>query len=307
MPPSLLLLRHFLAIHRAGSIGRAATALGLSQPGLSKSLRRLEADLGVPLFARSSTGIVPTAYGEALARRAEVIEAEGRRALEEVAQIGGALVGETSIGVGPAIANTVLPDTLPAFLQARPKMRVSVFEGLYETLVDRLRAGALDFAITTRPFVGRAETGVDEAEFRRDRFVAVAGASHPLAGMRSPLGPRLVTYPWVLPPRGGIIWPRFIELFIRKGLRPPEPQVETNSTGLMLSLIQAGLYLTCVPEALFAREIEAGRVLVLRDPAFIIEREVVVLTRSGTFLSPAAEALLAALRAGPASTNSSRE
>jgi DNA-binding transcriptional LysR family regulator len=297
MDLNLQLLRHFLAIYRAGSIGRAASALSVSQPGLSKSLRRLEHDLGVVLFERHATGMVTTAYGQALARRAEVIEAESQRALDELVQIGGAMVGEISIGVGPAVAAAILPSALSSFLGERPGIRVSVLEGLYEVLVERLLAGALEFVLTTRPFTGAEDPAIEMVRFRRDRFVVACGYSHPLARRKPPLGATLADYPWVMPPRGGIIWQRFADLFLRHGSRPPDPQVETNSTGLMLSLIRTGPYLTFVPESLFAYEALHETVVILRDPAFMIEREVVILTRAGTFLSPNAAALLQALRA----------
>lgn len=296
MDLDLQLLRHFLAIYRAGSIGRAALALSISQPGLSKSLRRLERELGVVLFERQATGMVTTPYGQALARRAEVIEAEGQRALEELEQIDGAMVGKISIGVGPAVAASILPATLSAFLGERPRIEVTVLEGLYEVLRERLLAGALDFVLTTRPFTGGEDPAIETARFRRDRFAIACGVSHPLSRKRGPLGAALAKYPWVMPPRGGIIWQRFADLFLRHGLRPPNPQVETNSTGLMLSLIRTGRYLTFVPESLFAYEALHKMVVILRDPAFMIERELVVLTRTGTFLSPNAAALLKALQ-----------
>ena len=298
MTSNLPFLRHFLAIYRAGRIGLAAAGPGVSQPGLSKSLRRLENELGVALFERSSSGIVATPYGQALARRAKVIEAEGRRALQEVAQIGSALVGSASVGVGPALASYDLAETLPTFLAGRPDMRVSVFEGLYGALLERLRAGALDFAITTRPFIGPTETGIEAALFRRDRFVVASGSSHPLANQAPPLGPALVEYPACCRREAALYGRASSSSSFGPACAHPSRQVETSSTGLMLSLISAGPYLTCVSETLFSREIGGGAVTVLPDPAFAIEREVVVLTRAGTFLSPAAEALLAAMRSG---------
>lgn len=296
MDLDLDLLRHFLAIYRAGSIGRAAAALSLSQPGLSKSLRRLERDLGVVLFERQPTGMVTTVHGQALARRAEVIEAEGRRALEELQQIGDATVGKISIGVGPAVAASILPAPLAAFLGDRPRIEVSVLEGLYEVLIERLLSGALDFVLTTRPFTGGNDPAIEVTRFRRDRFTIACGIDHPLSRRKAPFGKALAEYPWVMPPRGGIIWQRFVDLFVRQGLRAPDPQVETNSTGLMLSLIRTGRYLTFVPESLFAYEVRHKTAILLRDPAFMIDREIIMLTRTGTFLSPNALALLDALK-----------
>ena len=94
-------LRAMLAISESGSIQEASRLLHISQPALSKSIKELEAELGVPLLIRSNRGITVTEYGERLVRRARLILEEVRRAREEIETLKGTMDGKVAIGVSP--------------------------------------------------------------------------------------------------------------------------------------------------------------------------------------------------------------
>src|SRR5687768_341201 len=93
-------LDHFLAVVESGSVRNAARSVGLSQPALTKSIRTLEAELEIQLMRRSTRGIIPTPAGLAFAARARAVNAELRKAREEIAQISGQATGEVAFGVG---------------------------------------------------------------------------------------------------------------------------------------------------------------------------------------------------------------
>ena len=114
-------LDYFLAAYRHRSIGKACRELGLSQPALSKTIRRLEDELRVQLFERTPVGIEPTSYGHTLARRANIISNEIGRAASEIATLRGHIGGEARIGVGPALASSLVSEALAAFLRERPR------------------------------------------------------------------------------------------------------------------------------------------------------------------------------------------
>lgn len=94
-------IQTLVAIADAGSLRGAADALGKSQPALTKSLRQAEDDLGVPIFQRSSRGVVPTELGERVLTRARAISSEIERLDDEVAQLRGAQVGSIHVCVSP--------------------------------------------------------------------------------------------------------------------------------------------------------------------------------------------------------------
>jgi DNA-binding transcriptional LysR family regulator len=93
-------LQHLRLAVEAGSISAAAAALGLSQPALTKSIRGLEAELGVALLERRARGVVPTACGEALLRRAGPVSVLLGDALREIAALRGGPREEAAIGAG---------------------------------------------------------------------------------------------------------------------------------------------------------------------------------------------------------------
>lgn len=289
-------LDQFLAVYRHRSLGKACRELQVSQPALSKSIRRTELALGVALFERRSVGMVPTAYADALALRAKVVQAELRKAASDMAHMRSHLTGEARIGVGPAIAAYALPRVMADLLGVHPDLSVEVREGLYESLAEWVISSELDLAITTMPFIGVQRGLVTEVLFR-DRFVVAAGSKHPLVRQRAKVTARhLLAHPWVLPPREGVLWQRVVDLFVRRGLRPPEAQVITNSGECIKGLLLTERFLSFVPQRLVAHEEAQGNIVVLPVNGFYVEREVILLTRAGSIMSPASEAIVAGFK-----------
>ncbi len=287
-------LDYFLVAYQHRSIGKACRELGLSQPALSKTIRRLEDELRVPLFQRTPVGIEPTSYGHALARRANIIRNEIGRAISEIETLRGHMGGEARIGVGPALAASLVSELLASFLRDRPQMVVHLLEGLYESLSDAVMAGRFDFAVTTRPSTP-IPVALSATLLFKDRFVFAASANHALAKKRRIQPNDLLAFPWVLPPRGGLLWPRVVDVFDRVGLRAPEPQVETNSSGCMMSLLRAGSFLSLVPQHLVEYGVKKREIVVLRVSNLEFDRDVIVLRRADSALAPAPEAFLAYL------------
>lgn len=144
-------IRDFLAIVDAGSIRAAARRIGSSQPGLTKSVRGLEAELRVPLLERTSRGVVPTRYGRAFAVRARAMQAELRKAEEEIALLADERAGSVAFGIGPAVAALLVPDAIERFRVAFPDSSVRIVEGPSDSLLPNLREGLLDFAVGALP------------------------------------------------------------------------------------------------------------------------------------------------------------
>jgi len=289
-------LSQFLTVYQQRSLGRACRELGLSQPALSKAIRRLEDQLGVALFERSAAGMAPTAYADALALRAKIVQSEIRRAASEIEHMRSNLTGEARIGIGPALAATTLPTLMADLLAAHRGLNLVVFEGLSDVLAQWVVAGEVDFAVTTMPFATSRRGLVTDVLFR-DRFVVAASADHALARSRTTVyAEAMLDFPWVLPPREGTLWQRVLDLFERQGLRAPEPQVETNSGVCIKGLLLTGRFLSLVPRQLVAHEEARGDIVVLAADRLHIEREVFVLTREGSILSPGAEAIIGEFR-----------
>ncbi|WP_034262200.1 LysR family transcriptional regulator [Actinospica robiniae] len=117
------LLRSFVTAVRAGSISRAATALGHTQPALSQQLRKLESTVGRPLLHRSPSGVTPTRAGEDLLPYAERILSLSEQALTETRR---ALTGHCGVGLLEDLALSQLPQTLADLARLHPGARLEV-------------------------------------------------------------------------------------------------------------------------------------------------------------------------------------
>jgi len=172
-------MRQVLAIYRHGSFVKAADEVGVAQPTLSKSISRLEDELGLKLFDRSGAGARVTPMGALIVQRAETIIAEAERLARDIELTAAGRIGEARIGVGPAMRG-VLPDLAAALAERFPSLRLKLHVEMRERLLADLRAGALDVAITAQA----EDLGADYVQFEvlSEPVLAVASPHHPLAG-----------------------------------------------------------------------------------------------------------------------------
>ena len=99
-------LRDILAVSERGSLRAAGRYLGVAQPAITRSIREIEHELGVPLFERHAKGVRLTAMGEVFVRRAATIDSELRRAREEINQLRGRATGQVAIAMSTAPLST---------------------------------------------------------------------------------------------------------------------------------------------------------------------------------------------------------
>src|SRR5689334_14491473 len=137
-------IRDFVAVVEGGSISAAARALGASQPGLTKSVGSLEAELGVSLLRRTPRGALPTSYGKAFYVRARAAYSELQKAEHEMAQIAGSRAGRVSIGFGPFVAAQMVPQAVRRFRLSYPEVELRLMEGFAHAMIPLVRDETLD-------------------------------------------------------------------------------------------------------------------------------------------------------------------
>lgn len=173
-------LQAFVAVLECGSIHAGARKLGVSQPALSKTLRALEDELGVQLVTRTSRGTVATAYGRSFLARAQLVVREVELAREEVEQLKGNLRGSLSISVTPATAIRLLPDSVHAFRQDCPEIKLCISEALQPEAAELVRSNAVELALAP------VDRSLPTQEFRMEPLITipmgvVMRRDHPLA------------------------------------------------------------------------------------------------------------------------------
>lgn len=289
-------LEYFVEICRLGSIAQAAGHLGVSQPALSKAIRRLEQVAGARLLDRSARGVNPTHMGGILLQRASLILYELDTTRSMLQEMSGVRTGSISMGVPPTLTHGFIPDMVELACRQRPSLHFRFSEGVFQSLIPRLQMGELDFIISSPT---PAEALADDLQCEplgSNLFTACVGAKHPLAGQHDISDDALHQYGWVLAPPPGVLRNQLEHLFRQRGLQPLEPQVETSSTVLSKALITRQSFIGFLPLEVFAAEEQAGQILRLDVPWLQWRRELTLVSRRSRALTPAAEYMVELIR-----------
>jgi DNA-binding transcriptional LysR family regulator len=288
-------LRYFLAVAEARSFRRAAEALRLTQPALSKSIRALELDLGVQLFERHRDGVVPTPAGETLLVHAKLITTEVRHTLDAVGAARTGARGEVIIGTALSMAETLLPLATANLLRQRPQVRVEVHSALNDDLIAMLRRGDVDFVVSGLPEFAQGDDIVLDP-LLTDRVDVVVRAGHPLADNRRPRLTELLNYPWVMFGPTVLSKQHVETAFRRTGLTPPTTVVESNSSTYNKTLVMSSDFVSYLPYELIRKEHDAGLLVPLPFKELTWHRPVGIISRRRGSVSPTARALIGEIR-----------
>ncbi|MBL8772061.1 MAG: LysR family transcriptional regulator [Phenylobacterium sp.] len=190
-------LEQILEICRAGGFSGAARKLQISQPTLSKSIARLEAQLSLKLFERTNGAARPTAYGAFVAQRAEAL-LQGVAALSrDLEQLARGEEGRIRIAVGPASRLKPLPELLRRVAVRFPKLHVETVQETGPGVMTALQDGRVDMAFGYSEHAARYGDLIRKKMFE-DRILLVARPGHPALGLTQ-AGPRdLLRYPVAL-------------------------------------------------------------------------------------------------------------
>ncbi len=177
-------MRYVVAVAETRSFTRAAERCLVVQSALSHQIAKLERELGVQLFARSSRRVEVTQAGEAFVAAARQSLDAAERAVAGAAAAMGEVRGRLAVGVIPTVAAVDVPELLQRFRARHPKVRISLEVAASDELAARVMRGALDAA-----FVGLEQSvpppaRVAARELARDRLRAVLPVEHPLASRK---------------------------------------------------------------------------------------------------------------------------
>ncbi|MEY4266167.1 MAG: hypothetical protein RIS90_702 [Pseudomonadota bacterium] len=240
-------LQAFLEATKSGSIRKAAEVLGLSQPSLSRSLTLLEREIGTPLLRRSVRGVSVTPAGRKLLTRARLIEHEISSIQQEFSLDQEALSGEVSIGVSPLFAINCLPRFIPEFLASYPHIQPKVCDGLYPSIWERLREGAIDAYLGPIPISNRPADLSFETLLQSQMMVTVR-KGHPQMRVKSIA--ELALARWVVAGHEDGPGRIMCQVFRENRLEPPVPAVSCESFLAMMSLIGRSDMVGMLPESM---------------------------------------------------------
>lgn len=232
-------------VSEMGSVHAAARKLGITQPAVSKSIRQLEAELGMPLFDRSSKGALLNAFGEAFLARAQLAVHELQRGRDELALMNGREdSGTVAFSVFGSPALVLVPGALAYFRQRYPRAQVRIVEGSGSAARSGLNDGSLDFSLLPLPFDDPGGDFTVEHLIDNHRVV-VARRGHPLAHATSLA--ELVDAQWITT---GAMDSREVEFeapFRRYGFPVPQSFIRCESLIALLALLAGSDLITFLP------------------------------------------------------------
>lgn len=281
-------LRYFEAIAELQHMGHASAKLHRTQPALTSSVRRLEADYGAALFEKSGRGIRLTEAGKVLLKWARRMRFDVEDARRELTAIGAGLTGHVRLGIVPTAAQALLPSVARDLLLEAPDVTLRTVVGLIDTLQPQLRAGELDLMVGTD---SGNEQGYQSKLLAEDMIVVAASEHHEVFHSAKSLKD-LTGYRWALQPPGAPTRDWLDHTFDRKGLPRPHVQVETTMLLILPALIvQTGLLSFISRYHLQGpNRIPGLKEVPIRGSS--MRRRLVVTYRSNSFLSPAAMRLI---------------
>lgn len=289
-------LQYALQIAAEKNFSRAAEKLHIAQPSLSQQLSKLEKELGVLLFQRSTNSVELTHAGAAFMEKAQAILDMVGQLQKEMEDISQMKKGRLVIGCLPITGSYLLPRVLPVFQERYPNIEVALVEETSATLEQLASVGRTDISLLTLPI---GEASLKYETLLEEEIVLAVPPHHHLAMERSkepqPITfSRLADEPFIVLKKGQGFRQIAVELCRANGF---EPRIvfESSNIETVQSLVAAGMGIAFVPHM-----IAMGHGTPFRPVHLPLEgrpfRTLVVAYRSGRYLSKASEAFMAVLK-----------
>ena len=230
-------LKFLLNLAQTQNLSHSAALLNTTQPGLSKWLKDLENDIGLPLFERHARGLRPTSHGEVLIAHARRIEAQLDRAVVDMKALREGGGGRIVIGASGAAATETGPLAVLRLTERLPQMRVGLVEGTMDRLMGLLAQGDLDIVI------GRTgDHPVDSGAIRSEELYVepvnlVARPDHPLFRLHRIDWPDVRSYRWIVWPIGTPVRDALEHSLAELNQSLPPNHIESNSVIANITLL----------------------------------------------------------------------
>ncbi|MDO5625050.1 MAG: LysR substrate-binding domain-containing protein [Pseudomonadota bacterium] len=236
-------LAYFVRVAELGSFTRAAQALGVAQPALSRQVRLLEVDLRQSLLTRNGRGAVPTEAGALLLAHARGILHQVASTREALEHVRGGLAGRVALGLPPSVARALAVPLMQAFQAELPEARLAITEGLSASMQEQLLSGRLDVALL---YNAQPLPGLELAPLASEELLLVQAASAAPQRRRALPLPELARLPLVIPSRPNAIR-MHVEAEMDAAACVPQVALEIDGVAAILDLVAGGAGCALLP------------------------------------------------------------
>ncbi len=296
---TLARLHQFVVLAEHGSFGKAAAALAISQPALTKSMRTLETQLGVRLFDRHSRGAMLTDFGRIVVAHTKELIAREAELLRDVHLLAGLEVGHVDVWLGPYPSMMSGYAAAGRVMAAHPNLQAALHVGNWRDVTAAVADKRTELGIAELSNADQDERFATQAVGdHRGRVFCRRG--HPLLQAKELTLPMLLDYPWAstrIPPRIAAAFPR---TSVRAGRRDEYtgdfvPAVETDVPMQLAQLVQGNDVLAFGAFAMVEADLAAGRLAYLPTPRIDMRARYGFIHLRDRSLSPAAQAYMRAV------------
>ena len=271
-------LRTFVVVAQAGSFVRAAEELSRSQPAVTSSIKQLENHLGLTLFDRTTRRVQTTAEAERFLPTALRLVRDFDLAIQDMTATADCRSGHVSLAVLPSVATHLLPKIVAQFTAKYPEISIHLSDNNARAVQQSVERNEVDFGIASLPSPNRRLAA--QALFT-DQFHLVCHRSHPLAKSSGPVSWRRL--------RGHSFLGSGLTSALKMQQDIGAPKFECSTTTSLLAMLKANIGVTALPRLAVPADSELVSIPLVRPTE---TREICLLTRYDSTLSPAANAML---------------
>lgn len=299
MAMNLRLVHQAVALARHRNFARAAKALHVTQPTLSRGIAALEEQLGVRLFDRDPKGVRPTTFGEVLLQRGAALLDRADDLSREIQLLAGLEAGTLVIGAGPYAAELSVGPAMGRLLRQHPRLKMRVVAASPEEVVAKVLDGEFDVGVADCKLPAKDESLTVEP-LPSHKVLLSCRVGHPLAGKRGLRLNQVLEYPLVSTVLIGDAAGN-ASLDTRAGTFDPihrtfASAIQVNSLSVAREIARSSDALFPGTASMFAADIALGRLEVLDFFIPAMRTTYSLLYPRGRSLSPAAQAFISALR-----------
>jgi DNA-binding transcriptional LysR family regulator len=304
MALDLRLIRHALALAQHGHFRRAARALHISQPTLSRNVATLEKSLGVRLFDRTPAGVEPTAFGRLVLERGGKLLAGETELLREITLQAGLEIGSLVVSAGPYPFEVSVAHALTRLVAEHPRLSVQATAAHARDVARNVLNGQVDVGVTDQSVAANQERLFFEPLPTHQIYLACR-PGHPLASKRRVTPAELVAYPVASTDAIGHVAELMTSLGAKAGQLHPDtgdyrPGILVNSLIVARRIASGSDALVPGIAGMLDADVEAGRLVKLNFQLADLQTRYGIITLKGRTPSPSAAKFIALLRAAEA-------
>jgi DNA-binding transcriptional LysR family regulator len=275
-------LEYFQTVARVQHMTQAAEILSISQPALSRSIAKLEAELGVPLFERQGRSIILNHYGQLFLKRVNRILKEFQEGKQELRSLLDPGYGSVSLGFLHTLGPEIIPNLIGAFQTQHPKVTFQLNQNNSYSLIKQIELGEFDLCLISPP---DTKVQIQWVKLWSEELFVIVPAGHRLEKRESILLDEIADEPFVFVKKGNALR-QITDLLFQEAEIVPKSVFEGEELHTIAGLVASGFGVSLIPAI---KDLDPSKIVKIPVRWPKCEREIGIAWVAGRYLSPSAK------------------